>query len=310
MRIAFLGTPAPAVPALQALLDADDVDVPVVITNPDRPRDRGHRVAAPPVKDTAIAAGVQVWQPTKPTEIAGDLAALGCDAAAVVAYGAILPAEVLATTRHGFVNLHFSLLPAWRGAAPVPHTILAGEPTTGVTCFLLDAGMDTGAILLTRTEPVRDDDTAASLTERLAQRGAPLLVDALRGLVAGAITPQPQPAEGGSLAPKLTSEDARLDWSQPAEALERAVRAFNPVPGAHTTLGSRRIKVLRAAVVDTPDNPDAPAGTVVSGGSAGPVVVCGDRRGLRLEQVQPAGKPVMDGQAFINGYQPVGARLT
>lgn len=309
MRIAFLGTPAPAVPSLTALLDADDVDVPVVITNPDRPRDRGHRVTAPPVKDAALAAGVQVWQPTKPTEIADDLAALDCDAAAVVAYGAILPAEVLATTRHGFVNLHFSLLPAWRGAAPVPHAILAGEPTTGVTCFVLDAGMDTGPILLTDREPIRADDTAASLTDRLAERGAPLLVEALRGLVTGTITPQPQPADGASLAPKLTSDEARLDWSQPAEALERAVRAFDPVPGAHTTLGSRRIKVTRAAVVDTPDDPHAAPGTVVAADEAGPVVVCGDGRGLRLEAVQPAGKAAMDGRAFVNGYQPVGARL-
>lgn len=311
MRIAFLGTPQPAVPALEALLAADDVTVPVVITNPDRPRDRGHRLAPPPVKEAALAADPppEVWQPAKPAEVASGLAALECDAAAVVAYGAILPADVLATTRCGFVNLHFSLLPAHRGAAPVPHAILAGEAATGVTCFLLDAGMDTGPVLATHTEPIRADDTAGTLTARLAELGAPLLVDALRGLTAGTLTPTPQPEQGASLAPKLTDADAALDWTRPAAELERAVRAFDPVPGAHTHLGDRRVKVTRAAVRPDPPEPDAAPGTVTGTGEAGPVVVCGDRRGLELREVQPAGKARMDGRAFVNGYQPVGARL-
>lgn len=307
MRVAFLGTPEPAVPSLAALLAADDVEVAAVITNPDRPRDRGHQVTAPPVKQAALEAGVPVWQPTKPREVTDDLAALGCDAAAVVAYGAILPREVLATTRHGFVNLHFSVLPAWRGAAPVPHAILSGDPTTGVTCFVLDEGMDTGPILAAATEPISDDDTAATLTARLAQRGAPLLVESIRGLVDGTLTPTPQPEEGGSTAPKLTADDARLDWSQPADRLERAVRAFDPVPGAHTTLGDRRVKVTRA-VVNGSVYGDEP-GTVVAADAQGPVVVCGDGLGLRLTEVQPAGKARMDGGAFVNGYQPLGARL-
>jgi methionyl-tRNA formyltransferase len=333
MRVAFLGTPEPAVPALQALLGAADVEVAAVITNPDRPRDRGHRLAPPPVKQAATEAGVEVWQPAKPAEIAGDLAALGCDTAAVVAYGAILGADVLSATRCGVVNLHFSLLPAWRGAAPVCHAILAGETTTGVTCFVLDEGMDTGPILLRATEAIHADDTAATLTARLAQRGAPLLVDALRGLVHGSLTPTPQPAEAAATAPKLGDDDARLDWTRPADQLERAVRAFDPVPGAHTTLGDRRIKIIRAAVVDGIDAAGAEPGTVLdagaavpSGGSQGPsgpgsgdngwrpgrgqpVVVCGDGRGLAMLEVQPSGKTRMDGHAFVNGYQPVGARL-
>lgn len=309
MRVAFLGTPDPAVPSLMALLAADDADVPVVITNPDRPRDRGHSMSAPPVKRAALDAGVDVWQPDTPREIAAALADLRCDAAAVVAYGALLPADVLATTRHGFVNLHFSVLPAWRGAAPVPHAIRAGDATTGVTCFVLDEGMDTGPVLSVATEPILDDDTAGSLTARLAERGAQLLVESVRGLVDGSLTPTPQPAEGVSHAPKLASDDARLDWSEPAETLERAVRAFDPVPGAHTTLGPRRVKVLRAAVAEDVDAAASEPGTVVRGDADGPVVVCGDRRGLRLLEVQPAGKARMDGAAFANGYRPHGMRL-
>ncbi len=315
LRCAFLGTPAPAVPALRALAAAADVAVEVVITNPDRPRDRGYRQTAPPVKQAAEELGLPVWQPTRPREVRDDLAALDLDVAAVVAYGSILPADVLATTRHGFVNLHFSLLPAWRGAAPVPHALLAGDAETGVTCFRLDEGMDRGDVLLTAREPIHDDDTAGGLTERLAHRGAPVLVDAVRGLVDGSLTPEPQDHAQATLAPKVEPDHARLDWREPAERLARAVRAFNPWPGAHTTLGERRIKVHRAELATDADAATAAAaeratpGEVVGVDDGGPLVACGDGGLLRLCEVQPAGKARMDGRAFVNGYQPQGRRL-
>lgn len=321
LRCAFLGTPEPAVPALRALAAAEDLAVEVVITNPDRPRDRGHRQTAPPVKQAALDLDLPVWQPTKPRQVRDDLAALDLDVAAVVAYGAILPADVLATTRHGFVNLHFSLLPAWRGAAPVPHALLAGDTEIGVTCFRLDPGMDSGDVLLTAREPIHHDDTAGTVTQRLAERGAPVLVDALRGLVRGTLTPQPQDHEQATLAPKIEPDDAQLDWQQPAARVERAVRAFNPWPGAHTTLGERRVKVHAAEVVHAGEvagdaasglaaaAATAEPGAVVGADDAGPLVVCGDGALLRLREVQPAGKARMDGRAFVNGYQPQGQRL-
>lgn len=303
VRIAFFGTPAPAVPALEALLAARDVTVAAVVTNPDRPAGRGYTLTPPPVKVAAENAGLPVWQPTKPREILDDLTGLGVDACAVVAYGSLLPVDVLSAGGAGFVNLHFSVLPAWRGAAPVAHSLLHGDTETGVTCFVLEAGMDTGPILLTERTPIRDDETAGELTMRLATLGAPLLVRAVRGLVDGSITPVPQAHDRATYAPKITADDARLDWGAEASELADAVRAFNPVPGAHTTYQGQRLKVHRAAVV-----PGAGEPGVVTVGDHGLVVACG-RGGLRLDEVQPAGKPRMSGTDFINGYRPGGQRL-
>ncbi len=306
LRIAFFGTPAPAVPSLQALLADPEVTVPLVVTNPDRPSGRGHRLAAPPVKEAAVAAGLRVRQPRRPRELLEELRDERLDACAVVAYGSLLPADVLAVGGRGFVNLHFSLLPAWRGAAPVSHTLLAGERRTGVTCFVLDEGMDTGAVLAREQTDVRPGETAGELTERLAVMGAPALVDAITRFARGELVAEPQVGEA-SYAPKLSPDDARLDWHQPAEGLARAVRAFNPVPGAHTTFAGERLKIHRARVVEGVTGERAP-GEVVGLEAGAPVVVCGTG-GLRLDEVQPAGKARMDGAAFANGYRPVGARL-
>ena len=300
MRIAFLGTPAPAVPSLQAFAEDPDVDVAVVITNPDRPAGRGHKLTPPPVKVAATEAGLEVWQPDRPREVLERLRALRLDACAVVAYGSILPEDVLAVGGAGFVNLHFSLLPAWRGAAPVPASILAGDTVTGVTCFRLDPGMDTGDVLVRHDVRILPDETAGELTARLAQAGGPVLRDAVRGLVDGTLPLQPQDHDAATYASKISPDDARLDWADDATHLDRQVRAFNPMPGAHTTLDGARLKVHRAVpVLGVTGEP----GAVVDHHDGRPVVAAG-ADGLRLDEVQPAGKPRMDGRDLANGYRP------
>jgi methionyl-tRNA formyltransferase len=306
VRIVFFGTPEPAVPALEALLAHPRIDVPLVVTNPDRPRGRGHELAPPPVKEAALRAGVEVAQPARAADVTEQLAALGVDACAVVAYGQILRKGLLAVPRHGFVNLHFSLLPAWRGAAPVQATILHGDRETGVTCFVLDEGMDTGPILLTRGTKVGPTETAGELVERLAILGAPLLVEAVLGLVDGTLEPVPQDDGAATYAPKISPHDAVLDWSASAEQVDRRVRAYQPVPGAHTTFAGGRLKVHVARIVPGTGEP----GTIVAvdDRTGAPVVACG-HEALRLDEVQPAGRRRMSGAAFVNGYQPLGERL-
>lgn len=306
MRIVFFGTPDAAVPALESFLRDEAAEVVAVVTNPDRPSGRGHRLQPPPVKVAAEAAGVDVWQPERPREVLGDLRRLEVDACAVVAYGSILPADVLEAGGRGFVNLHFSLLPAWRGAAPVQHSLLAGETRTGVTCFVLEAGMDTGPVLARAETGVLADEAAGELITRLAVLGAPVLVDAVRGLVEGTMTPQPQDHEKATLAPKITPDDARLQWTQSAVRISNAVRAFNPMPGAWTTLRGERLKVHRVSVAE--DHPEAEPGTVAAGTETGPLVACGDGA-VVLTEVQPAGKPRMAGADFVNGYRPQGETL-
>lgn len=307
MRVAFFGTPTAAVPALQALVAAPGIAVPVVVTNPDRPRGRGYELAPPPVKAAAVDAGVDVAQPARAPEVAERLADLDLDACAVVAYGQLLPPRLLAIPAHGFVNLHFSLLPAWRGAAPVPATILNGDRQTGVTCFVIERGMDTGPVLAKRTTRVGPNETAGELTERLAALGAPLLVEAVTGLVDGTLRPQAQDHDRATYAPKIASSDARIDWALPAAQVHRVVRAYNPVPGAHTDFRDSRLKVHRVQIVP---GEGAPGEVVaVDDRTHAPVVACGSEA-VRLDLVQPAGKRAMSGEAFVNGYQPLGARLT
>ena len=308
MRVVFLGTPDVAVPSLQALLDADDVEVVAVVTNPDRPKGRSRTPQPPPVKVAAEAAGLPVWQPQKPREVLDDLRDLAPDACAVVAYGALLPADVLAAGGAGFVNLHFSLLPRWRGAAPVQHALRAGDPTTGVTTFVLDEGMDTGPVLQRVEVDVDPDETAGELLDRLAELGGPVLVDSLRDLVGG-VAPEPQPAEGATLAPKITPDDVAIDFTAPARQVVDLVRSASPVPGAHTTLDGARFKVYRAHVVE--DDAAATAGTpgeLVATDGQGPVVACGEGA-IRLVEVQPAGKGRMDAAAWANGARPAPGTL-
>jgi methionyl-tRNA formyltransferase len=292
---------------LEALLADPRIEVPVVVTNPDRPRGRGHELAPPPVKVAAADAGLQVLQPARAAEVGSRLAALQLDACAVVAYGQILRPALLEVPAHGFVNLHFSVLPAWRGAAPVPASILHGDRESGVTCFVLDEGMDTGPVLAVRTTRIAPAETAGELTARLAELGAPLLADAIVGLVDGTTVPQPQDDAQATYASKISPADARLDWQLPAEQLLRAVRAYNPVPGAHTTFRDARVKVHRAQIVP---GGGPPPGTVaeIDDRTGAPVVACGTEA-LRLDEVQPAGRRAMSGAAFVNGYQPSGERF-
>jgi methionyl-tRNA formyltransferase len=310
MRIAFLGTPEVAVPALQTLVAADDIEVAVVITNPDRPRGRRGTPQPPPVKVAAEAAGIPVWQPTKPREVLADLAALELDAAAVVAYGALLPTDVLEAAGRGFVNLHFSLLPRWRGAAPVQHALRAGDEVTGVTTFVLDKGMDTGPVLRRLEVAIEPDEGAGTLLARLAELGGPVLADSLRDLVAG-VEPVAQPGEGATLAPKITPDDVAIDFTAPAREVADLVRSADPAPGAHTTFRDKRLKVLAARVVEAPDalgggGPDpggSAPGTILAAPRSGAIVACGTGA-VELVTVQPEGKARIDAAAFVNGYRP------
>jgi methionyl-tRNA formyltransferase len=315
VRLAFLGTPDVAVPALEALLAAADVEVVAVITNPDRPRGRSKRLIAPPVKVAAERAGVPVWQPEKPSEVVDELAALALDACAVVAYGALLPRRVLAAGGRGFVNLHFSLLPRWRGAAPVQHALRAGDEVTGVTTFVLDPGMDTGPVLRTAEVAIDPHESAGELLERLAVLGAPVLVDALRDLLAG-VEPTPQPEVGATLAPKIGRDDVAIDWTASARVVTDLVRSADPAPGAHTMLRGEPLKVFRVRplapeeeLTPPPDAQPPDPGAIVALDKRGVVVACGDGA-VRLVAVQPPGRARMDGAAFVNGYRPeVGERL-
>ncbi|MDX1657868.1 MAG: methionyl-tRNA formyltransferase [Nitriliruptorales bacterium] len=305
-RIAFWGTPEVAVPALEGFVRAPDFEVAAVVTNPDRPKGRSRTPVAPPVKEAALRHDLEVWQPERPREILDRLRALDLDASAVVAYGAILPADVLAASGAGFVNLHFSLLPRWRGAAPVQHAIRAGDSTTGVTTFVLDEGMDTGPILEQEEVRIRPDETAGDLLHRLAEIGAPILVDSLRRWLDG-MEPVPQPTEGATIASKIDRDDVAIDWEASADEVANLVRSANPAPGAHTSFRGDPLKVWGATPM--PDaTADAP-GTVVRTESDGPVIATGEGA-VRLDEVQPAGKSRMRGGDFVNGYQPdVGERL-
>src|SRR5712671_1925708 len=244
MRLVFAGTPAPATPALEALL-ASHHEVAAVVTRPDAPAGRGRRVEPSPVARLARAEGIEVLTPHKvrDPEFLDRLRAIGPDCCPVTAYGALLPQSALDIPPEGWVNLHFSLLPAWRGAAPVQHALLHGDDITGATTFRIVKELDAGPVFGVVTEPVRPRDTAGDLLGRLAVSGAELLVATMDGIESGQLEARPQPAEGVTLAPKITAEDARVRWDQPATAVDRQIRACTPGPGAWTRLGEARLKL-------------------------------------------------------------------
>jgi methionyl-tRNA formyltransferase len=312
MRVVYLGTPAAAVPPLRALL-ASAHEVVAVVTRPDRPRDRrGGSPQPSPVKQAAQEAGLPVLEPPggRDPELPGRLAALGADIGVSCAFGYLLPDPVLAAFPRGIINLHFSLLPAYRGAAPVQRALLDGAAVTGVTTFVIDAGMDTGPMLLAAEVPVHDGEDAGALTARLAEVGARLVVETLDALEAGQLQPRPQPEEGASLAPKVSGEEARLDFTRPAGRLAAAVRAFNPAPGAWTTHRGRRLKITRAVPAGAGDRG---AGDQAPGRPAGPepgrIAVDPDGRllvgagdgALELLEVRPEGRRAMSGAEFARG---------
>mgnify|MGYP001200803609 CR=1 FL=1 len=310
-RVVFMGTPAFAVPSLDALLAAAGlVEVVGVFTQPDRPAGRGRSVAPSPVKARALAAGLPVAQPASlrrapaaPEGLAA-LEALSPDLVVVAAYGLLLPPAVLDGPRFGALNVHASLLPRWRGAAPIQHAILAGDATTGVTIMRMDAGLDTGPTVAAAATPIGADETASALTERLAQLGAALLVATLPGWFAGTAVATPQDDAAATHAPRLDRADGRLDAAEGAAALARRVRAMQPWPGAWLPLADGTgLKVLGADVVPTAWPAALGAGHIVAV-EGWPVLVTADG-GLRLRTVQPPGKRPMDGDAFLRG-RPAG----
>jgi methionyl-tRNA formyltransferase len=251
--LAFAGTPEAAVPSLRALLDSPRHDVVAVITRPAARAGRGRQPTESPIAAVAAAAGVPVLTPRRPgdPDFLAQLGDLGVECCPVVAYGALLPPAALAVPEHGWVNLHFSLLPAWRGAAPVQHAILHGDEITGASTFQIEAGLDTGPVYGVVTEAIRPDDTAGDLLRRLSVSGATLLSATMDGIADGSLVAQPQSADGVSVAGKITVADAHIDWSAPAQHIDRLIRACTPGPGAWTELHGQRLKLGPVRLRDT-----------------------------------------------------------
>jgi len=297
-RIVFMGTPEFALPTLERL--ATHYSLVGVVTQPDRPAGRGRRMVAPPVKEFALAEGIPVFQPERlrRLEAVEHVRAWTPDLIVVAAYGQILRPSILEIPRLGVLNVHASLLPRWRGAAPVQAALLAGDEITGVTIMKLDEGLDTGPLIAKREVPILPGETAGELETRLAEIGGQLLLDVLPDYIAGLLRPQPQPQEGVTLAPRISIEAAGMDWTCSAVTLERHVRAFAPIPGAFTTWNGARLKILRGEAVAYDGGTTRP-GTVFLQRKL-PVVVTGDGA-LVLLQVQMAGKRPMNGDAFVRG---------
>lgn len=301
-RVVFLGTPEAAVPSLRRL--AAELTVELVVTRPDRPRGRSRRPVAPPVKGAAESLGIPVAQPERASDLTTTLRQTGpIDLAVVVAFGMLIRPDALALPRRGFLNLHFSLLPRWRGAAPVAHAILAGDTLTGASVMLLDEGLDTGPVLGVRTTPIGPEDTTGSVTERLATRGADLLADLARGWVVGIVAAVPQPTAGLS-APKLAPSDGHLDWRLTGEELHRRIRAFSPNPGAFSYVDGARLGILSAHPGPgrlPPGSLRLDAGELLAGTSTGTLV---------LDLVHPAGRRPMPGADWARGWRREPTALT
>jgi methionyl-tRNA formyltransferase len=307
VRVLFAGTPEVAVPTLEALL-ASDHEVVGVLTRPDARSGRGRQTRASPVREVAEAAGLPVLAPARlrDEEVRAQLEELRPEGCAVVAYGALVPPDLLALPPHGWVNLHFSLLPAWRGAAPVQHAVLSGDDVTGAVTFLLEEGLDTGPVLGRVTETVRPRDTSGDLLGRLAVAGAGLVVATFDGLETGDLLPVPQPSDGVSHAPRIEVEDARVDWSRPAYAVDRLVRAMTPAPGAWTTWRGERLKLEPVTPVRA-DDPSLREDQLVPGEvSAGrqDVLVGTGSTPVRLGTVRPHGRRPMPAADWARGVRP------
>ncbi len=298
MRVVFLGSGAFAIPSFEALLDAGH-EVAALVTQPDKEKGRGREVAPPPLKPVALARGVRVLQPRRVREPAAqdELRALRPELQVVVAYGQILPKSVIDIAPLGTVNVHASLLPRLRGAAPIQWAIARGDTETGVTTMLIDEGLDTGPTLLARRLAILPEETAGELEPRLARLGAELLLDTVRGLAAASLRPVPQDHSQATLAPLLKKEDGLLDWSRPARELANQVRGFHPWPGAYTTVAGRVLKVRKAAALPGGGEP----GTVVEVDRQGLVVGAGGGTRLTLLEVQPESRRPMSGAAYAAG---------
>src|SRR5258708_6403365 len=312
MRLVFAGTPAAAVPSLDALLKSRH-EVAAVITRPEAKAGRGLRAVRSRVAERAAEAGVEVVTPARPSDpdFLALLRQIGPDCCPVAAYGALLPQAALDIPVHGWVNLHFSLLPAWRGAAPVQHAILHGDDVTGATTFRIVRELDAGPVFGMLTEPIRPTDTAGDLLGRLSIAGAELLIATLDGIASGELEPRPQPVDGISLAPKITTADAEINWRQPAVAVSRLIRACTPAPGAWTQLQGARLKLGPVTVACGDKTPDADDGRL----SPGELQVLGNRvligtatSPVELGQVQQDGKRRMHGADWARGLRRDGGR--
>jgi methionyl-tRNA formyltransferase len=299
VRTIFFGSPKFAVPCLDALNEISEVVA--VISQPDRPAGRGLAMRSPAVKQRALELGLDVWQPTKvrTTEFAERLRTLEADVAVVVAYGRILPLAVLEAPRAGCVNVHASLLPRWRGAAPIQWSIVHGDQETGVTLMQMDEGMDTGPILATAVTRIEAADDAATLSERLSNMGAALLREQLPRYLAGELTPKHQDDAAATMAPLLDKSDGRIQWNKTAREVHNQIRGMNPWPGAHTVLGERRIKVHRT-LATTLDPEAARPGEVIALDPEGILVACAEGT-LEIQELQESGRKRVDARAFASG---------
>jgi methionyl-tRNA formyltransferase len=321
LKIIFCGTPAFALPSLRELIAQHDFQIAGVVTQPDRPRGRGKEVASSPAKEAAVAAGIPVYQPQKirAEESYEYFRNAAPDVVVIIAYGQIIPARLIEIPRLGWINLHGSLLPKYRGAAPIHWAIASGETRTGLTTMQIDSGLDTGPTLLKHETEIAPDETAPELYARMAEAGAPLIVETLRGLASGTLTPSPQDNSQATLAPPLKKEDGKINWSLPAQKIYNRIRGFQPWPGAFTTFRGKQCAIWGKPA---PDRPVAPGMTVGTGlgpvpttpsqagqrtastisVSAGEVdVACGEDTALRLEFVQLEGRKKISAREFANG---------
>ena len=311
MRLVFAGTPEPALPSLRRLIESPRHDVVAVLTRPDAAAGRRGKPRPSPVAQLALEHGIPLLRPDRPNsdEFVAELTELAPDCCAVVAYGALLSQRLLAVPRHGWINLHFSLLPAWRGAAPVQAAIAAGDTVTGATTFQIEPALDSGPVYGVVTETVRDTDTAGDLLERLSDSGAELLERTIDGVADGSLTAVPQPSEGITVAPKITVEEARVRWDLPAHVVDRRIRAVTPNPGAWTMIGELRVKV-GPVTVDRDAEADGPLapGEIRVGRNS--VHVGTGSHPVRLGQIQPPGKKLMNAADWARGArleEPVSA---
>jgi methionyl-tRNA formyltransferase len=298
MRVVFFGTPEFAVPSLSALLDAD-ADVVAVVTQPDRPASRSHSsLVPPPVKRTALSAGIPVWQPDQPRDATfyQQLRDLRPDLGVVVAYGHLLKPELLAIPRFGLVNVHASLLPRWRGAAPIQWALLSGDAESGVSIMRLETGLDTGAVWRQAATAITPDDTTGTLADRLSQLGAAALVETLSRVALGE-EPEPQATEGITHAPKIHRAQARIRWDEAPHAVSSRIRAMDPAPGAWTAIDGTEIKLFGARIIS---HEAAPAGTIVVAANR-LLVATGDHGAVEVAEVQPAGKRRLPAAVWLHG---------
>jgi methionyl-tRNA formyltransferase len=305
MRVVFAGTPEVAIPSLEAIAESHH-ELVGVVTRPDAPAGRGRQLVASPVARRADELGVPVLKPEHPRDpdFQAELAALAPDCCPVVAYGALLPQSALDIPRHGWVNLHFSVLPHWRGAAPVQHAILAGDEVTGTTTFRIVKELDAGPTYGLMTQTIRPDDTAGTLLARLAEGGAGLLVATLDGIEDGSVDERPQQEDGVSYAPKVLVEDARVDWTDPAVGIDRVIRACTPAPGAWTTFAGERMKLGPVTVADSGDDSGADREPLPPGRlhvTKDAVHVGTATQPVRLGEVKPFGKKQMAAADWARG---------